>query len=162
MRNSAILFAMVFALTSFRAWAEVASKEEQAAIVAVAEKAGIEALTFRQGDPASLARARVHFTPDGWTDFMKHMAGFVDEKGAPTFSSSFVASRNATVLGEKDGVVHFRIPGTLTQSSNLGKTTYRAAIEVYALRDLMIHRGEPIKIQHLEQLTCAGASSDCK
>ena len=46
-------------------------------------------------------------------------------------------------------MARIRIPGTLTQSNNLGKTTYRAAIEIYALRDLLIHAGKPIKIQHL-------------
>src|ERR1700682_683136 len=52
---------------------------------------------------------------------------------SPTFTSSFVAAHGATVLDEKEGVLHLRIPGTLTQSSNLGRTTYRAAIEVYVL-----------------------------
>lgn len=90
---------------------------------------------------------------------MKHMEGFLDEKGAPTFTSTFVASRAETMLDEKDGVIHFRIPGTLTQSSQLGKTTYRRfAIEVHAIREEGEHK---IKIQRLEQITCLGASTSC-
>jgi len=104
-----------------------------------------------------LARAQADFTASGWTDFMRHMQGFLDDKGAPTFTSTFVPSRNATVLGEKDGVVHFRIPGALTQTNNIGKTTYRAAVEVYAGSN-----GSATKIQRLEQITCVGASTACQ
>ena len=138
------------------------TKADQATIVEFAQKVAVGAVNFRQGSAASLNQARADFTPDGWKDFMKHMEGFLDDKGAPTFSSKFVPSGNVTLLGEKDGIVHFRIPGTLTQSNNLGKTTYRAAVEVYALRDLLIHDGKPIKIQHLEQITCGGTSTACQ
>ena len=78
------------------------------------------------------------------------MQGWLDEKGAPGFSSSFVPSGNAVVIGNENGVVHLRIPGTLTHKQNGSITAYRAAIEVYALRDLLIHGGEPIKIKHLD------------
>jgi hypothetical protein len=83
------------------------------------------------------------------------MKGFLDEKGAPTFTSVFAGSGPAKVLDEKNGVVRFRIPGTLTQSSKLGKTTYRAALEVAAA-------GKPVRIQKLEQIACAGASTACQ
>jgi len=138
------------------------AKADQATVVRVAAKAAIAAINFRQGDAAGLARARADFTPEGWKEFLKHMEGFLDPKGAPTFTSTFLPSRGATVLAEDHGVVRFRIPGTLTQSSKLGRTTYRAAIEVSALRDSMIHGGEPIKIKHLEQITCAGTSTACQ
>jgi hypothetical protein len=151
---------LILAAIPFSAQTQNPAKADQGTVVRVAEKAAIAALNFRQGDAASLARARADFTPEGWQDFMKHMAGFVDQKGAPTFTSTFVPSKGATVLGEDRGVVRFRIPGTLTQSNKLGRTTYRAAIEVYALRDLLIG-GKPIKIQRLEQITCAGASTLC-
>ena len=91
---------------------------------------------------------------------MRHMDGYVDRNGAPTFTSSFVAKRDATVLGESNGILRFRIPGTLTQTNKIGTTTYRrAAIEVNVLRD---SSGEkPIKIQHLEQIICFGTSTAC-
>jgi len=131
----------------------------QNADVAAARKAAIAAMNFRQGDAAGLNRARSDFTDGGWTAFMKKMQGFLDGKGAPTFTSTFVPVRETKVLDEKDGVIHLRIPGTLTQSSQLGKTTYqRFAIEVYASRDAT---GNKVKIQRLEQITCLGASTAC-
>ena len=129
--------------------------------IAIAQEAAIAALTFRQGDVSGFTRVREDFTSDGWKDFIKQMEGFLDQKGAPTFTSSFVASHDAKLLDEKDGLLHLRIPGTLTQSSNLGRTTYRAAIEVYVLRS---RAGDEKagKIQRLEQITCAGASTSCQ
>jgi len=98
-----------------------------------------------------LARSRPNFTADAWKDFMKHMEGFLDQKGAPTFGSSFVPSGKAMVLGEEKGIVHLRILGTLKQTQNLSSTIYRgAAIDVFA-------GGQPTRIQRLEQLTCGGA-----
>jgi hypothetical protein len=127
----------------------------QAATIAVAERAAIAAITFPAGEAAGFSRARVDFTPDGWVDFLKRMQGFLDPSGAPTFTSSFTASGRASFLGERDGVVHFRVPGTLVQSNKVGKTTYRAAIEVYA-------GGTPVQIERLEQITCIGASTACR
>ena len=134
-------------------------QDVQNADVAAARKAAIAAMNFRQGDAVGLNRARSDFTDSGWMAFMKKMQGFLDGKGAPTFTSSFLPVREARVLDEKDGVIHLRIPGTLTQSSQLGKTTYqRFAIEVYASRDATEGR---IKIHRLEQITCLGASTAC-
>ncbi len=156
-----VFFVLILAAAPFSAQAQNPAKADQMTVVRVAEKAAIAALNFRQGDAAGLARARADFTPEGWKEFMQHMQGFLDQQGAPTFTSTFVPSKGPTVLGEEQGVVHFRIPGKLTQSSNLGRTIYRAAIEVYARRDLLIHGGRPIKIQRLEQITCGGASTAC-
>lgn len=141
---------------------QVPAKADQATVVRVAAKAAIAAINFREGDAAGLARARADFTPEGWKKFLQHMEGFLGPKGAPTFTSKFVPSGDPTVLAVDHGVVRFRIPGTLTQSSKLGRTTYRAAVEVSALRDSMLHGGEPIKIQDLEQITCAGTSTTCQ
>lgn len=150
-------FVLVLAAAPLFAQHQNPIKPDQSTVVRVAGKAAIAALNFRQGDAAALAHARADFTPAGWKDFMKHMEGFLDAKGSPTFTSSFVPSRAPTVLGDEHGVVRFRIPGTLTQSNKLGRTTYRrAAIEVYAAR------GESIKIQYLEQITCLGASTSCQ
>ena len=85
---------------------------------------------------------------------MKHMAGFLDPRGAPAFSSSFVPSGNAVVTGKENGIVYFRIPGTLKHMQGASSTTYRANIEVQA-------GGEPMKIQLLEQTTCLGPSIVC-
>jgi hypothetical protein len=156
----------VFAITVFLgipvfAQNATPSRFDQTTIVGFGEKAAIAALNFQQGDAVGFARAHVDFTSDGWKDFIKRMEGFLDQKGAPTFTSSFVAAHSATVLDEREGGLHLRIPGTLTQSSNLGRTTYRAAIEVYVLPNRTAG-GRPIKIQRLEQITCAGASTACQ
>ena len=124
-----------------------------------AQKIAIAALNFRQGDANGFNHARANFTLNGWKDFLKHMEGYLDAEGSPTFTSTFVATRAARTLDDKDGVIHFRIPGTLTQSNQLGKTTYqRFAIEVYAVRDSTERR---IKIQRLEQTICLSASKAC-
>lgn len=137
------------------------AKSDRERSVALAQRAALAAVNFRQGDAAGFARARAEFTPDGWKDFVKHMEGFLDEKQAPTFTSSFIAARDARVLDENNGVLHLKVPGKLTQSNQLGKTTYdRAAIEAYVLRD-QTAGGTSVKIQRLEQITCAKASMAC-
>lgn len=65
------------------------------------------------------------------------------------------------MLDSKNGVVHFRVPGTLKQSNKLGATTYRAAIEVFAIANSEGDR-RPTKIQRMEQITCIGAHSACE
>ena len=152
---------LVVVLLSIPAFAQNAARSgpDQAAIVRLGEKAAIAALNFQQGDAAGFARSRDDFTTDGWKNFVKGMQGFLDEKGAPTFTSSFVAAHDATVVNEKEGVLHLRIPGIITQSSKIGKTTYKAALEVYLLPNAS---GNSVKIQRLEQITCAGASTACQ
>ncbi|HEX5411699.1 MAG TPA: hypothetical protein VFZ27_07530 [Terriglobia bacterium] len=161
--RASLTVAVVAILVSFPAMGQSSAQtaSDQAAAVDLGQRAAIAALNFQQGDAAGFNRARDNFTPEGWKDFVQHMQGFLDKRGAPTFTSSFVAKRDATVLSESEGVLRLRIPGTLTQSNKTGRTTYRrAAIEVYVLRDPA--SGEkPIKIQHLEQITCAGASTAC-
>ena len=152
MRTAAVNL-LLFTLACVRMAAQTAP--EQATTIAAAEKAAISAVTFRQGDAAGFSRARTDFTANGWTDFLKGMQGFLDAGGAPTFTSTFTASGGAAVLGEHEGIVHFRVPGTLVQSNAIGKTTYRAAIEVYA-------GGTPVRIERLEQITCVGASTTCQ
>src|SRR5215467_13537268 len=151
MMHTELKCVLVVVLLSIPAFAQNAARSgpDQAAIVRLGQKAAIAALNFQQGDAAGFARSRDDFTTDGWKNFVKSMEGFLDQKGAPTFTSSFVAARDATVVKEKEGVLHLRIPGTLTQSSNLGRTTYRAAIEAYVLTS-GIPGSRSIKIQHLE------------
>ena len=137
------------------AQAQTALKAEQQQVLASAQKAAIQAMNFREGDLPGFTRNRDNFTAEGWTAFLEHMKGFLDEKGAPTFTSSFVPSRDPVVLKQENGTLHFRIPGTFTQSSKLGSTTYRKfAIEVHV-------SGPPVKIERLEQITCGRKSTAC-
>lgn len=123
------------------------------------QKVAVAALNFREGDAAGFNRAHADFTSEGWKDFLTHMQGFLGAKGAPTFTSSFIVKHAAMLLDEKNGVLHVKIPGSLTQSNKLGRTVYdHAAIEVYAFRDQSAGR---IKIQKLEQITCRDASKSC-
>jgi hypothetical protein len=158
-RNHALSFRNAFRCAFYLYFAfrstQPLAKTDQAAIVAFAQETAVRALNFRQGDIGSLTRARADFTPEAWKEFMKNMEGCLDQKGAPTFSSSFVPSRDAVVVGQENGIVHLRIPGTLKQTQNRSSTTYRAAIEVRA-------GSKPIKLQHLEQITCGGASTACQ
>ena len=137
-----------------------AQAPDKGALSAFGEKAAIAAVNFHEGDLAEFTHARADFTPDGWNRFVQHMQGFLDPKGAPTFTSSFVASGSATVVDEKDGVLHLKIPGTLTQASKLGRTTYRAALEVYFLADPSTG-AKSFKIQRLDQVTCGASSKGC-
>lgn len=162
-RSAALRVGVIAVLVSFPALAPGGAQtaSDRDAVVDFGQEAAIAALNFRQGDAAGFTRARDTFTPDGWKDFTQHMQGFLDKKGTPTFTSSFVAKRDATVLSESEGVLRLRIPGTLTQSNKTGRTTYRrAAIEVYVLRNPG-PGGRPFKIQHLESITCPGASTAC-
>ena len=148
-------FVLILAGISLSAQSRAQDPTNLTEAVAFAEKAGVRAVNFEMGDLASLTRARPDFTADGWKDFMKHMAGYLDEKGAPAFNSTFTPTGKARVIDEKDGIVHVKIPGTLKQGNKISSTTYRAAIDVYA-------GGKPIKIERLEQITCGGASTNCQ
>jgi hypothetical protein len=144
-------------LTSIPLFAETPLhvQANEAAVVAFAQEVAVRALNFHQGDLGGFTHARADFTPEGWKAFMKHMEGWLDQKGAPTFSSSFVPSRDAVVVGHENGIVHLRIPGTLRHIQNQSRTTYQAAIDVHV-------GGMPVKIQLLEQTACAGASTACR
>ena len=153
--------AVAAAFLSIGSFAQDSSRAKPSldADIALAQRFAIAALNFRQGDAAGLNQLRANFTDDGWKDFMKHMEGFLDANRAPTFTSTFVPARDARLLDEKDGVIHLKIPGTMTQSSQLGKTTYRRfALEIYAVRD---SGNKKTKIQRLEQITCLGSSTAC-
>jgi hypothetical protein len=113
MRCHVLMFLVgVFAGAPLFAQTQSEAKTDQAVIVAFAQKAGVRALDFRQGDIGSLTRGRSDFTPEGWRDFMKPMEGFLDQQGAPTFSSTFVPSGNVVVVGQENGMVLVKIPGS--------------------------------------------------
>lgn len=137
------------------------ARADREAVVASAQEIAIAAVTFSLGDATAFSRAQGSFTADGWKEFMKHMQGFLDQGGAPTFTSSFVRAHDATVVGDHDGVLHIRIPGTLTQTNKVGRTAYRAALDVYAIRSASAS-GPAAVIQRLEQITCVGPSTACQ
>ena len=147
LRRSVLLLIFVFCAMHFTlAQTAKLTAKQQAEIVASAQKMAVRSVTFRQGDLHSLNDSSSNFTPEAWKDFLNHMSGFLDDEGASTFTSSFVPSGKATVIEQKNGTVHFRIPGALTQTHDETSTNYRhAALDVTA-------GGQPIKIQHLEQI----------
>jgi hypothetical protein len=116
------------------------------AVVELIQKAAVRALNFTQGDAESLRRARTGFTPESWSELMKQMQGFIDEKGTPAFSSKFAPSGKAVVISKEEGLIHLKIPGTLTQTQGASRTTYsHSEIDVKA-------GGKPLKIEHLEPI----------
>jgi len=125
--------------------AEAAARtKDQTAVVKFAQSVAVRALDFEQGNLQSLLDARDDFTLDGWTAFMKHMSGYVDAKGVPQFSQSFVPSGDPVVIDEKDGIVHLTIRGKLKQSHDSSSTTYEHV-------EIDIRVGvTPMRIQHLE------------
>jgi hypothetical protein len=129
-----------------------AQNRSQDASSPVVEKAVVAALSFQQGDLASLNRAHDIFTAKGWDEFIKTMQGFLDPNGAPTFTSRFVPAGRAVIIHEENGTVSAKIPGTLTQTHDKSTTTYRLRVEVQTT-------GTPPKIGHLEQITCPRASA---
>ena len=112
--------------------------------VASVQSAVVRALNFDQGNLQRLNSSRPDFTPGGWTAFMKHLDGFLDAGGAPTYASSFKPSGDSRVVSQGDGALDLVIPGTLKQTQNTSSTTYPIVVEVKA-------RGKPLKIDHLKQ-----------
>ena len=116
------------------------------------EKTVVAALSFQQGDLTSLKKAQQNFNPKAWGEFMKTMQGFLEPNGAPTFTSQFVPAEGTVVISNADGTLKAKIPGTLTQTHDHSKTTYRLRIEVET-------QSTPPKISHLEQITCPRAAA---
>jgi hypothetical protein len=117
-----------------------------------AEKAAVRALTFREGDLASLTDAKDDFAPSAWSDFLKQFEGFLDANGAPQYTSEFAPSGPAAVVRNEDGAVHLRIPGKLTQSHMKSRTVYRVKVDVQV-------SGTPPKIFHLKPVIYVGTST---
>jgi hypothetical protein len=122
------------------------SAKEQAAQVESVRTMALHAVNFKEGNLASLNASQANFTPDGWREFLNHMSGFLDDDGAPTFTSSFTPAGKAIVLKKENDTIHIRIPGALAQTHGQSTTNYRhAALDVTA-------GGDPLKIQHLQQV----------
>ncbi len=117
----------------------------------------VRALNHRQGDIASMTDAKEDFTASGWSAFMKQMQGWLDENGAPTFTSRFTPSGPPLDISSVQGVVRLTVPGVLEHeyrnaNGGVSTTSYRAEVDVEASRN-------PTKIEHLKQRTCGGAST---
>ena len=147
-----VLLGAVLLATPALAQTPAVPDAEQAAAVAVVQKAVVRALNFYQGDLEHLRGSRADFTPEGWTQFMKHLDGFLDDKGAPIFTSSFVQSGGPTIISQGDGVLQLTLTGTLKQTQKAMSTTYQIAVEVRAV-------GKPMKIEHLKQSICGGQTA---
>jgi len=150
-----LLYLMTFLVCSARPAQSIlafATDADQKSVADFAQTAAVRALDYKQGDRASLMDAEKDFTAKGWSEFMKRLQGWLDDKGAPLGSSLFTPTADAVMKGEGNGVVHVTIPGTLKQSQNKSSTTYRVVVEV-ALA------GKPMKIELLEVRTCGGGST---
>lgn len=125
--------------------------------VRFAERAAVGALSFRQGEPASLVESKPVFTEHGWEDFMKRLTGFVDPQGAPTFSSSFTPSGPAIAAKQNQASLTVTVPGVLKHESrnpqgSASTTSYRAEVDVRVSQS-------PFKVESLVQRTCGGATT---
>jgi hypothetical protein len=128
--------------------AQVAAQSTSHSSTAVIEDTAVHALSFEKGDFVGFNKAKASFTPQGWEDFLKTMQGFLDDKGAPTFSSKFVPADHGLATKTPNGSSILKIPGTLTQTQGNSRTTYRLRLDVKYV-------GTPPKIEHLDQVTCA-------
>jgi hypothetical protein len=125
------------------------TETDEDTVVAFAKKVVVQALDYQQGDRESLMDAKEDFTECGWSEFMKRMDGWLDNKGAALSSESFIPEGDTVVKSLDNGIVRLSIPGTLKQSQNKSSTTYRVVVDVQL-------SGEPRKIEHLEIRTGAG------
>lgn len=80
-------------------------------LVTSVEQAAVRALSFTQGDRASLVDAREDFTEAAWSHFLGELEGWLDPEGAPGFSSAFMPSGPALNASLMDGSVRLTIPG---------------------------------------------------
>jgi hypothetical protein len=102
--------ALLVCLLSIFALAQTPPASTPTESVSQVQAAAINALTFEQGNLRSLTKARTDFTPQGWDDFMKTLQGFLDDKGAPTYSSKFVPAGDAVVVNKDRGPSISRFP----------------------------------------------------
>jgi len=120
-------------------------EKDQVAAIEFAKNAVVQALNYGQGDRQSLIDAQDAFTAEGWREFMRRMEGWLDSKGAPLGSSSFIPSGDVVITGQQNGVIRLTVPGVLKQTQHKSATTYRVVVEVRM-------SGNPVKIGHLEPI----------
>jgi hypothetical protein len=117
--------------------------KDQAAIIEFVQKAVVRALDYSQGDRQSLIDAQDDFSADAWREFMARMEEWVDSKGTPLSSSSFMPNGGAVITGNENGLLHLTVPGVLKQSQNKSTTTYQVEVDVRI-------GGNPLKIAYLK------------
>ncbi len=144
MRNLLILCIALVNISCFAAAAPLQAKDERA-IIDFVQSAVVRALDYRQGDRQSLMDAQDAFTADGWREFMKRMDRWLDPKGAPLGSSSFMQNGDAVIKDQANGSMHLVVPGVLRQSQNQSVTTYRLVIDVRV-------DANAVKITHFEPI----------
>ena len=132
----------VVLLVSPMAHAAQSPSLDQATLVEVVQQAVVRALEYTQGDRESLMDAEGDFSPEGWSEFMGRLNGWLDAGGAPLGSSRFLPAENAKVNASDDGVLRLTIPGTLEQRQDASRTTYQVEVDVEA-------GGDPVSIRHL-------------
>lgn len=133
------------------------SKAPADAVVESLEEAAVRTLSFTQGDRASLTDVRDRFTSTGWSEFLGGLKGWLDDAGAPSFSSAFTPSGPALDVHFVDGSIRLTVPGVLEQrtrnaAGGVSTTSYRAEIDIEA-------RADSARIQRLSQRTCGGSST---
>jgi hypothetical protein len=116
-------------LASNKTEAQTAPATTDASVIT---QAFVQSQALKQGDGESLKKAEAKFTPEGLSEFTKKMDGFIDDKGAPTFSQEFVPKGDAVIVGQKNGVLIVRISGELKQTHDTSVTTYPGTFEVNA------------------------------
>ena len=84
--------AVVVVLLSLATFAQSHDQVRSDQTIGLAHKAALAAVNFQQSDAAGFARARASFTGEGWKKFLRLMQPFLDDKGAPTFTSHFAGS----------------------------------------------------------------------
>jgi hypothetical protein len=141
-----VLPLLIFCAVGSLAAQTSSSAKEQAALVESVRTMALKAMTFQESNLASLNASQANFTPDGWQEFLRHMSGFLDDDGAPTYTSTFTPTGKSIVVKKENDTIKIRIPGALAQTHGVSTTNYRhAALDVTA-------GGNPPKIQHLEQV----------
>ena len=77
-----------------------------------------------------MKKAKAQFTEVGLRRLEGQLIGFIDEKGAPTFSQTFTPLRELSVTRIEGGVIKANLLGTQKQTSGTSTTTYNGIIEI--------------------------------
>ena len=120
MRYSLIVLVVTFGLRNPTSPQSVLAATEQTAAIEFVQKAAPRALDYVQGNRESLMDAEEDFTPDGWREFMKWLAGFLDDKGAPTGSARFTATGATVVKSKGNDAIRLAIPAMPLRPSGQG------------------------------------------
>lgn len=129
---------------------EPSSEEQTRAIIK-------KALDFQKGDVVSLTDAQNDFTPAAWDKFAAKFDGWLDDGGAPQFSSELTDLTFVSSALSGDGKTRTVYGGVLTYAQGASHTAYRVKITAEFSDD-------PVMITALDYSTCGGANavSSCR